>query len=117
MKYIAINSYFKLINIDSPKLKKIQNLLCENFLRPTEGQWLNFFEQIILADPEVKSVITKGLSEESDTLLNELSFTFISKEFRKTKNSIQDFFYRIIKIKNTSISHGLLSEDNADFFV
>ncbi|MBP3741432.1 MAG: hypothetical protein J6J00_00455 [Treponema sp.] len=117
MKYIAINSYFKLINIDSPKLKKIQNLLCENFLRPTEGKWLNFFEQIILADPEVKSVITKGLSEESDTLLNELSFTFISKEFRKTKNSIQDFFYRIIKIKNTSISHGLLSEDNADFFV
>lgn len=117
MKYIAINSYFTLINKDSQKLKKIQKFLCENFLRPTEGQWLNFLEQLLLADSDIKKVLTKTLSEKNDSFLHELSYIFISREIKKKNNTIQDFFYKIIKIKNNSISHGLLSEDNADFFL
>ena len=94
MKYIAINSYFTLINKDSQKLKKIQKFLCENFLRPTEGQWLNFLEQLLLADSDIKKVLTKTLSEKNDSFLHELSYIFISREIKK--KIIQ---YKIFSIK------------------
>lgn len=117
MKYITIYTYFKLIEEDSPKLKNIKKLICDIFLRPTEGQWINLFEQLILADNEVKKTIKTTLSKDNDTLLNKLCYTFISKDIRPSQNNIQDFFQKIIKIKNSHISHGILTEDNADFFI
>ena len=117
MKFVSINLYFNLIQQDNSKIKNIKKFLCDNFSRPTEGQWANFFEQLINADAKYKKAFKTKISNENNELLNKLCYTFISTEIKSNQNNITDFFQRIIKIKNSFVSHGMLKEEDAELFV
>jgi tetratricopeptide (TPR) repeat protein len=116
MKNYCLILYFKLKCENEGKLKNIKKYICENFSRPTEGIWYQLFVQLIEIATDGK-IFKKLLTYNNNDTLNKLYLALVSKDAKTSPNSICTFFQKVIKIKNISISHGLMTENNAEYFI
>ena len=100
---------------------EIERFIVANFDIPTEGTWLQLLKNILKIqkdkDKELHNLFySNHRSEKIKNFINAYSM-FINKEFsnRNTFTSIE-YLEFIIKLKNNSVSHSLISENQANSF-